>query len=124
MPPLDDEEVVPPLVEEGVVPPVEEEEFVLPAAEPVDDEFVFPAPEPVDVVPPDGFVDAVGSALFVTAKTRNSGVDPELVPELLDAWGSRDCRSAYRLLLLDGVINVGVDIALSSKTVAALIVQP
>jgi hypothetical protein len=50
-----------------------------------------------------------------TARTKNSGSEPALVP-VVDDCGSRDCRSAYRLLLLDGVTNSGdVDIALSSK---------
>ena len=94
--PVDEEDVPPPEVD--VAPALEEEVAVPGVLEPV-----------VDVVPP------VASAPFVTAKTKNSGVDPALAPELLEACGSRDCRSAYRLLLLDGVINVGVDIALSSK---------
>lgn len=83
-PPVEDVKVVPAFDEEGVVPPVEGEEFVLPVV-----------PDPVvDVVPADGVVDDVGSALFVTAKTKNSGDDPELAPELPEAWGSRACRSA------------------------------
>ena len=83
-PPLDEVEVVPAFDEEGVVPPVEAEEFVPP---------VVPGPV-VDVVPPDGVVDDVGSVLFVTAKTKNSGDDPALAPELPEAWGSKACRSA------------------------------
>lgn len=83
--PVEDVEVVPAFDdEEGVVPPVEGEEFVLPVV-----------PDPVvAVVPPDDVVDDVGSALFVTAKTKNSGDDPALAPELPEACGSRACRSA------------------------------
>lgn len=50
-----------------------------------------------------------------TARIKNSGAEPALVPAV-DDCGSKDCRSAYRLLLLDGVTNSGdVDIALSSN---------